>query len=341
LKAKYTKAIFLTQKCVNKIYKYKDIFQILPAPKCAKTLHSGYWGGLYPCIIELKCEYTYNKHLKAIDGGSVDEIWQAYDCYKKSVHEIYILLSAFSIFNFINCQRSTDGQTWFISDFDNPKLTWGKKGYFIDGYDLSILNFTNVDNEEKIKLIDYNNYFTNDAVNINEELILPTNIDVLFESYFNLKNKYKKTFLSACTLLKYGVEIFGQYPSLSYASLISAIETLAANDKSDNNIAPCTKCGYIEYKTTRQFKEFIIKYAGFSNMDKQTIEEYAGQLYNKRCKILHSGSLRLGEIEPINSMEEEHREENKQYEEHRHLIKICRICLINWLLVNNTTNKNP
>lgn len=298
---------------VKKYYKFLDLFQIFPAPSAAPRPSFAY--GHYPCIIEINCEDNE---------------------FQNMLLELCTMLNVFSRAKFIYSHFG-GGHDWFLMEEENepPTTIWAQKDYWFTEYNSSPKEFSTDNNIENIELIESAKYFTDINVTPIEEFKLPSDIDLFFQYYFNLEEKCQKSFLSACKLFNYGIDMGRKYPSLAYASFISAIETLIVIDNTGVKNPRCKECGQEQYKLTQKFKAFIKKYSGMQYMSEDKVETLAKDLYNKRSKILHCGHLMLGEIALIPHDKQSERDaEFKENMQLLDLISICRLCLLNWLFAN-------
>ncbi len=82
-----------------------------------------------------------------------------------------------------------------------------------------------------------------DDRNVNE-IVFPQYIEFLFDSYNKLENEVKKTFRKALYLFNTAINLKSSYPSISFISMVSAVETLCQIEfKSENDlIEECGNC---------------------------------------------------------------------------------------------------
>lgn len=152
-----------------------------------------------------------------------------------------------------------------------------------------------------------------------DELLIPKDINLMFEAYLGLDNEKHNIFRNAMYLFYAGVTLEQDYKSLSFLSLVSAIETLA-------NATFSQKGKYIKRK-------FI------KDLSHVKDEEYIKKLYKHRCDFVQSGHVLLSDrVWDINRSSLKGSSED-DYFARKNLIKIARICLLNWL-INNYRNDN-
>jgi hypothetical protein len=79
-----------------------------------------------------------------------------------------------------------------------------------------------------------------------------------------------------------GVELRGTNPSFSFASFVSAIETLMAyGAKAPNH---CKECGQPKYRLIERFRKFIFSF-GYGGNESAGARKFINKLYNHRSKM--------------------------------------------------------
>ena len=247
---------------------------------------------IFPVTLELSFEKSKPHYFRFSTDDS--------DCLSREITEIIHLLSLFTQFFFFDFAKSKNP----IQKFSNVKF-----------------------NETEKKEIKWYQDKTLNSANVNE-IVVPNFIDRVFDKYYSLSNKEKEIFRKALYLFYSGIELKGKFPSFSFASFVSSLETLISYE------SPKQKSG-----VTEKFRVFIIKYA-FNDGGNEKDKEFINKVYDYRSKILHSGYLLLAE----RSWDENASGEQgslKYWEEsflHKGLLSVTRVCLINWLM-GRTTEK--
>jgi len=176
--------------------------------------------------------------------------------------ELLLLLTVFS------CGRLflyAPKQTWFIpmgKKGEEPALReveWGQQGYFYKGFQSNIGGFSNL-NGSSIKQIDPNEYFNRYGRYADQEYDLPNNIGNLFDIYYSLEEEAKESFLCSSSLFDQGVEMWSEHPSLSFAAMVSSLETLVHIDNRKERIERCKECKQDVYRVVERFRNFLNKY---------------------------------------------------------------------------------
>ena len=224
-----------------------------------------------------------------------------------------------------------NGQSWFIPigkpDDEIGEVVWGQQTYYYKDFEEKINSFSDA-KLDQITTIDPNEYFNRDGRPTDQKFDLPNNINALFEKYFSLDEKTKKAFLSSASLLSQGIKLWSEHPSLSFASLVSSLETLMSFDHKGLKVETCKNCKQKSYSVTEKFRDFFGKYGSPT----PEFRKYASKIYRYRSKILHSGELFLGEISPRRFGSDDGLNDDDM---RRNMIQICRICLTNWLLLHD------
>lgn len=321
---KYRRVIVLSEGQVSGLYRYGDIFQILP-PSDIFPLPPNLDGD-YPCEIEFAFDTSNTSNIKPT-FGEIPEMMKHNIVMSQTLQEILLLLTCITNQRFF---RYSYRQAWFISfgtkaQIKEPSVSeWRQEFYLDHGFDQDIEQFTNIPIAH-IPKIDINLYYNNRRPN-NEALNLPENITALLDGYFNLQDDAKRSFLTSCSLMEQGMKLWAEHMSLSITAFVSAIETLIAFDHKDDKVEKCDSCGQEKYKVTQKFTDFYAKYGS----DTPEFKKYATKIYQFRSKILHKGELCIGERVPWDWIKF-----HKENEFRRNINQTCRICMINWLIINS------
>lgn len=303
----FKKDLLLTSFPVDGFYRHKDYFQIVPMDGWEKR-----YGVDTPLVIEFPIEKVTREQLRKHSDFPEFAI-QKYISSEKC-RQIYLLLTVFTSTVFFQYSMR---QSWFIPSGadcckDRPNI-WGTKGYNPEWPNTDIDDFSEPTANE-LRRVDASRYYKRSSYDTDHVLDLPDCIDNLFEKFISLTQKKKSIYLSSASLFHQGIMLWGDHPSLSFAAMVSALESIISFD-----VKP--KPGEIK----SSFKAFLKRYANPSD----DFDEFSTKIYNKRCKILHGGHLFLGEVKSgeIGSFDIVEDDDFR-----RSVIRICRIALVNWLL---------
>lgn len=285
----YERVTIFTTKPVVGQYRFNNKLQIYPSKR--KPIQKGSF--FHPLTIEISFPQQGEHYYRfGIPYGS--------DQLTKQIIEIQHLLSLVTQFFFFDHIKAKNP----IKKFTNKTCKLIEKGN-VSWYQDKALNDTTVEN-----------------------LIIPEYMDEILVIYYALPKEILLIFRKACYLFYCGVELRSNNPSLSFASFVSAIETLMAFDAKPPE--PCNNCGQPVYRLNAKFRHFIISF-GYGGKEKPDAKRFINKLYSYRSKILHTGQLLLGDMF-WHDLEEE--QTNKMWEEsflHKDLLSVTRVCLINWL----------
>jgi hypothetical protein len=328
----------LSDRRVTGGFMYRDLFRMIPMPTGAPVLE--YPIGHHPFLLEFSytvpdvSETSYNPDIPLQELlPTIDD-----EASIRPRNEILLLLSTLSRHLVFQYSRSFDPQ-WFIRVPMNAKdfstsydSVWGRGGYQYLHLPTRIMEgFSNVE-VDAIGLLEPNEYFNGELPHqyvvgqTHNEFELPSKISEYLDKYYSVSGKTKKSFLSACSLLRQGIQLFSLAPSLAFASCVSSLEALIAHDHLGQKTDHCRCCNQPKYHVLERFRDFIRTYGSDSQEDRKQ----ATRIYKRRSSILHKGQLFLGEIEPrtIDRAVDWVSDDLSR----RHVIRFFRICIINWLV---------
>jgi len=243
---------------------------------------------------------------------------------------ILLLMTAFTNFRMF---VPSNHQGWFISlgvlgqDFSPKSPEWGQETYFVPGYQLSSAGFSEPSgapaNQSAPSV-----YFNSVGRSFGTGVGFPRIIGELLDAAFAIEEEARRSLLASCSLLDQSLALWQHHPSLSFASCVSALETLIAYDHKNEPADVCSSCGQERFRVMKKFQQF------FANYGSPTPEfrKYAQKVYQYRSKILHRGELFLGDVflQKFASLDG-----FDDRELHRNLIRTCRICTVNWVLAKH------
>ena len=329
----------LSDRRVLGYYKYKDIFQIMPIPEDAPSL--GFLIGHHPFLMEYSYEVPdvsetqYNPEIPSVALlPMIDR-----EASTSPKNEVLLLLSTFSRHIVFQYGNSITNQQWFVKLPMNEKdiptsydSVWGQGAYQSQKVPSRIIEGFSNPSAEPIGVLEINEYYKSElplqyVVGLTHDSFeLPVAIDEYFNIYYSMANHTKLSFLSACMLLRQGIELFSLAPSLAFAACVSALEALIAHDHRTESTERCECCNQPKHHVRQRFLHFIKEFGN----DSPESRRQADRVYSKRSSILHEGQLFLGVIEPKTiDLVDDWINDNRS---RREVIRFFRICLINWLV---------
>lgn len=332
----HRKLLVMSELPVAHSYRYKDLFQIFPAPEGAPLPPAMI--GHYPFVLEFFFDPP-DEERSDPNGRVLPKYIGENEVASQTAKEIILILTALTTNTFF---QYSSRQSWFFpqgtrdqeTPTTNKASVWGQEMYSLSGYNvpddaLDGDEFSQA-TEETIPLIDPNTYFNRFGRGSEDTLDLPESITDSLDKYYEMDEEAKKAFLSSCSLFTQSQQLWSDHQSLSFASAVSALETLIHFDHKDDEVEICTTCGQNRYRVLAKFKEFMKTYGS----PDPKFRKFAGKVYEYRSKILHQGKLFLGEIEPIRFASFDGMEDRDL---RGRLNSICRICMNNWIVAYEET----
>ena len=334
----------LSDRRVTSCFKYRELFQILPLPEDAPSLEFTF--GHHPFLMEFSymvpdvSETRYNPEIAPqMLLPMIDR-----EASSKPKNEVLLLLSTFSRHLVFQYNMTIINQQWFVKLPMNAKdvsasydSVWGQPGYQSKQLLARVTDAFSTQTAPAMHLIEPNEYFNSElplqyvAGRTLDEFSLPEAIFEYLDKYYSMTDQAKKAFLSACSLLRQGIQLFILAPSLAFAAYVSSLEALIAHDHQGKSADRCECCNQLKYHVRQRFLDFIRAFGD----DSPEGRKQADKVYARRSAILHEGQLFLGEIEPrtMDSAVDWANDDQSR----RNVIRFFRICLINWLVRHTST----
>lgn len=249
--------------------------------------------------------------------------------------EVADLLTLFTNHRFFSYK--SEPHRWFVSNgSDEMNQQWGQPCYLFPTTGKSNGSLSSVESFNEVNKTPIKDYHTKirDAFYVgskNNEITFPSDIDVLFDKYFNLSEEAKLKYYNSCCLYNQALELKNSHASLSLIALVTSIEALT--DKIDDQ--PCEecnappsvevcKCGLPRHRVSSNFKNFVSIYGDPS----EEMRTFANKLYRMRSVIAHGGLLRADQNDSGF-----HGGGNDEQDTHIRLSeKLVHKLIINWLI---------
>lgn len=280
-------------------YRYRDVFQIRRNDVPLKPYDMGIQS-LEPIVIEY--DSSHYREFKVIRDERKDII-ESFR-YKDFLKELLALLCL------ITNSRFTELPHQYSIESNHNLGTYCREPGFIDM------------GEEEMKR---NSEFIYWPVNlVGQELVAHDEIDVFFDNFFNLSGKSLRKFRMSLFMYYNSIHMYPLSPSMTYLSLVSCIENLAIFESklSGEKIERCSECGREKHLSTSKFSRFALEYLD-DNIE--ITEKGLKEIYNKRSRITHDGSLFYHDYA-------ETEVDNIGNHEIANLRMYARVILINWML---------
>ena len=278
-------------------FRFHDIFQIYPSNLDGQPVSR--WQEHFPAILEFWTDEQDAIELDE-DRTEIEEIFPVSRMIVKQ-NMILDLLSAFSNHLFFSYQ-DYDGRWGVVLPEEIPppkghpdrdktefETTWSVPMFHWKGLppQLEITEFTQVD-AEAIKTRKHFQYFLHDP-NVDDDskhpITFPSTIHFALNAYFAKTTQVRETIDTAISYIVTAVELKRRRKTLSMLSAFTALETLVNLEYEDYLPVKCATCGQPEYKISKRYRDFLLKYIGDSPSNKRSFN----RLYSHRSKIVHTG----------------------------------------------------
>ena len=168
-----------------------------------------------------------------------------------------------------------------------------------------------------------------------DEILIPKYWEQVIERYYTLKSEEKQIARKVLKLFYDGIKLEVEYPSFSFISMISAIETLISFRCKEVKPEKCGECGQLRYSVTKKFILFTQKYLGTNEAG---LKKYLGKLYGLRSFIVHQGMLLLSDERYLTG-ERELDPKKDDYWVRINTTLITRKIMINWIISDDKLYK--
>lgn len=345
MQKKLIRNLILTKAPLKGYFRYKNEFQIFPATY--KNIPQNSHATHFPIIIEYWIDESDKPNIPE-DLKDIENFLSRNTIIMNKLRSLCSLLSVITNHRFFT--YNMEGQ-WFMNipdgeitdEVNKQSSTWGISAYIYPelGKDMIIDKFTQTDFEQ-IKPVEHFKYFLHDPIESHlNEITFPQTIYLILGGFFGLDKKERKAAEAAAHLICNGIDIQTSMKSLSFLSFISSIETIVNLEYTDKNKgikfecndcktiseAPykCHKCNRPIWGIAAKFREFL---AEFIHNSEGSIKKYK-KIYNLRSKLVHDGSLLLGDNYTdwgdVNNP-------NSHWLLHLETMQLSKLTLTNWLV---------
>lgn len=289
-------------------YRYRDKFQILPAPSTSPQPRNRIIDH-QPFLLEV----AYTASLDRSVGFA-----RAH----RAEHETELLLCLLLDPSVWGNGRNTTYQ-WAQDDWaDPPQTVFARVGYptppppFAPG-------FAPIDTYDPLKHKDANVYYFSLGIEATSVLELPSIFDTALDAYFALDTANKETFLRACYWFAHSKAIGQISKSASFIALVSGIEAIMPPPPQMR----CAECGNTTGPSgTERFAAFVD-----ALVPNATEAADRKEFYRLRSALAHGGKLLKRDEDPWGMG---YAGVGEFWKSDR-LSRVARIALINWLLQQN------
>lgn len=299
-------AIMFSALPVQGYWRYRDVFQLLPAPSAAPQ--AGHMLGTHPFVLEFAVK------------NSPDWIIRQQRAHQKK-RELGLLLNAF-LEGHVNISGSSKNHWVLIEDLPPRRLKTvnAQEGYNLSGFKHEKEKFSEMADIPSLSAVEMSDFYSRRGLGVSDwKMHRPQNLDALFDKYSAFPVPVQKRFLTACFWFNYALQASQDSRSASYIALVQSIEALLPENVNSN----CVKCGQPQYKCTERFNDFLKTFAPY----KDGIARGRKELYGLRSDLSHGKRLLAEDIGLHWAWKEQH-----VWEEMR---QTARIAFANWILTNH------
>lgn len=334
----YHKSIIFTKVPLTKHFRFLDVFQIYPAN--LENLPASDMQRHFPAIIEYWTTEEENVNVPSM----FEEVKNLFTVTGRMMNKLDLLLSLLTTFSNNLFFRYTDSAgTWALPMLkDNPgeeanewSSKWSLYLYYVPGLNeqLKITKFSDQFVAD-ITLIKHFPYYMDDPnldLDFKKEVQFPTTIYMDFDSYFKQSPEIQEILKTAISYAVSAAEMRLSKKTLSIIAAFTAVETMVNLEFKDMEVANCETCGQPQFKVSKKYRDYLLKYIGHTASNKKKFNSY----YSLRSKIVHTGqrfkteSL-FGEVTD--------KEKDEEFLNHLEILQMCKLAVVQWLLKNRPSD---
>jgi hypothetical protein len=154
-------------------------------------------------------------------------------------------------------------------------------------------------------------------------LSLPNNFEDSLKIASHLSAEQYEKLLIALTSFMMSHNVWHDSRSLSYGSLVAAIEALLPEESPQN----CKECGQPSYRIIRRFRDFLTIHAPGREQESER-KALQDRFYELRSGLTHGSNVLQSDLEPWNFYD---RKGHVEDDLHRKLHRVVRSAILNWL----------
>jgi hypothetical protein len=304
--------VFFSRPEVTGWWRYRDMFQLVPAP--ADAPRPGFVMAMHPFVVEIAYPATDDHLIRLVRERQ--RFW-----------ELGLLLELL-LHGSTHVLGDRKPHHWVLDGSDEGIVTkYLNEGYGLDGFTFITDSFSDMSEIHSMQEIPDDEYYAARGISVDQKMAVPELMEAALDRYFDLAEPERERFLRACYWLQHASQVWDISHTSHYVALINAVEALLPSTESD----PCPVCGKDQSKgPTAKFADFLDAYAPAKEFDPPRRE-----LYRVRSKITHGHALLLsdtprhwGVLEPA---------EFAEYERSGNTKKVVQVALLNWLLQPETS----
>ena len=291
---------------VRGLYRYGDVFQILPIPP--EAAHAPVVAADHPFVLQFR-------YRRSTDGAINS---------RRRQEKTAMLTRSLNVIcrpTLVPYSRYT---RFFWSAFVSGELAprWLQEGYGYSGFVPEIDDFSEMLDLPRIKLYPSAEYYSDTFMSDNYELALPDLADRYFDKVFGLDAEEFRRFAIASTWFSQSSALWAESSSSAFVAIVSAVEALL-----DKGGEVCKECNQPRHRVTMRFKAFLEQHV--PNVRERFPKEL-DQIYGVRSDLAHGGRLLLADLEYWNFFGAWLQQQQETIQRNAH--DIVATALRNWIL---------
>jgi len=265
--------IFFTMPEATGWWRYKDVFQLQPAPPEAPR--PGMVMAAHPLVVEL----AYPKS----DDYLVRIVRERFRSW-----ELGLLLNLM-LYGDVQAPGDRHPHHWVLDDEGEHLPKYLNEGYWFPGFEAIAAEFSPTDAVSPMDEIDDPVYYGRIGISVDQRLDVPKSLTELLDRYFSLPSPERMSVLRAAYWLRHARDVWDLSHTAYYLAVINAVEVMLPDPSGER----CPTCGLIRGKgPTVLFEEFLDSHAPRT----EETEPSRKELYRARSKMSHGRVLLRSDV---------------------------------------------
>lgn len=297
---------FTAHDAVEGVYRYNDIFQVLPIP--ADAPHAPMVAADHPFVLQFR--------YSSCSDGTIN----GYRRMEKAVKLTRILNTL--------CTNAVFPSPRYVQHF------WGilpekeftcrviQEGYGYAGFAPELKDFSNSNELAPIQIVPAATYYDIDFFSGHYAVTLPDSIEKYLDKVFSLKGEDAAKFAIASTWFSQVRSLWRHSSSSALIAVVSAIEALL-----DKTSESCKECGQPRFEITKKFRALLKEFVpGIEELFPQEFKA----IYKMRSDVAHGSALLVADLEYWNYFGAPLQQWQDEFQ--RNTFHITATALRNWVL---------
>lgn len=314
---------------INGVFRYKDVFQIIPVPEYASgTIRFDQMlsvDGLYPLLLQFSFI-------------SSSDHWISYRRIRQKETTWFRLINILLRDRFFS-EHNNLNSGWVLegSDWKTHHSTWKSLGYRYPNFTNHITEFSDSKVFAPLKRTPAKDYYAPTRIfrMAVDPLNIPDDLEKSLDLVTNLDDGQREKFDRACNWFSFAEQFRSQSKSASFASMVVALESLINKPEKcpkcsqtlTESLGRCDACGQPMYRLNASFKKFLNDHVPFI----KEMPEAQKLLYSVRSQLVHGLNLFTADLDPYSFRGHQQLQDSDLHEK-LHLITI--VATHHWLRTN-------